>query len=898
MSEVILFEHNEIAYRKLCDMLEHSKYATINHATGTGKSFIALKYLYEHRDKKFLYVAPTHPILNQLLNDCEKIGIDSKGLNLDQMTYMKLIRQDAQALLEEYDGFIFDEYQRTGAKESYKKIKEIKYLLEKSGKDKKFIGLSATPIRYLDRERNMIEELFDGNIASTLSLPEAMADGILPVPKYITTKVSCENVFNFIYRRTKMLPPSDEKNRIMSKLDKIGKEINSGDIQTKEMLDKYDSEHTGKYIVFCSDIQSLYENYESATKWFDDEIKRYKVHSRQKDKENQKEIDDFNNDKNGTSVLFCVDILNEGIHVEGVKKAIFLRTTISPIIYFQQLGRVLSFSERNGNVVVFDLVNNFSNHKVIYDLYNEFESIVESRIAEYPERKEHYEELLKKFQILNEAKGILDELNEIGEMLTPEKIAKERIDYSIQLLDRYIKNECKGRQFVLDERCKIEAIKRAYFTLSRNYKYMTNEQFIKARSLNMFMPEELMISDEEREQEVEGHESVFERECDERRITVSKLIDFVKENSRKPDIKNKDEKGLAEKYLVYIANLGEDECEQLRNIFAENNIELGCWEKVLLQEQIDLESDISNLINLSNRYIENKKSLPQYLISAIEQVIYNYNSGRHEELYQILDKSEELKEEEKEQENEERKNTIHEILDYLEENAISGEEDENSKQIKKAARLKYGERAFILRKYRDMKKDIYSSITNKGIEERDKEFLKNVRYFEEDEIINYYNTLIDTARMQQIVLDIIDRNKEITEQGLEEIKKKVQEGVLDEKFIDYYCNANCLWYNKDELMEETCKENLEEIKSRMIVLRAINFLNKNHRRPLPSSPDEQEARLANDMLTVVRKHYSKTEFDIINNFFNRRRFLDNTSMAHVRNILGKDKEGKNGEGRE
>lgn len=131
MSEVILFEHNEIAYRKLCDMLEHSKYATINHATGTGKSFIALKYLYEHRDKKFLYVAPTHPILNQLLNDCEKIGIDSKGLNLDQMTYMKLIRQDAQALLEEYDGFIFDEYQRTGAKESYKKIKEIKYLLEK-----------------------------------------------------------------------------------------------------------------------------------------------------------------------------------------------------------------------------------------------------------------------------------------------------------------------------------------------------------------------------------------------------------------------------------------------------------------------------------------------------------------------------------------------------------------------------------------------------------------------------------------------------------------------------------------------------------------------------------------------------------------------------------------------
>lgn len=48
-----------------------------------------------------------------------------------------------------------------------------------------------------------------------------------------------------------------------------------------------------------------------------------------------------------------------------------LRKTISPIIYFQQIGRLLSFSNRNNNLKIVDLVNNIQNHKVIYNLYND-----------------------------------------------------------------------------------------------------------------------------------------------------------------------------------------------------------------------------------------------------------------------------------------------------------------------------------------------------------------------------------------------------------------------------------------------------------------------------------------------------------------------------------------------
>jgi len=67
MKEISLFEHNEKAYVKLINSLTKNKCTTINHATGTGKSFIALKYLYENRHKRCLYIAPTYPILDQLI---------------------------------------------------------------------------------------------------------------------------------------------------------------------------------------------------------------------------------------------------------------------------------------------------------------------------------------------------------------------------------------------------------------------------------------------------------------------------------------------------------------------------------------------------------------------------------------------------------------------------------------------------------------------------------------------------------------------------------------------------------------------------------------------------------------------------------------------------------------
>ena len=66
-------------------------------------------------------------------------------------------------------------------------------------------------------------------------------------------------------------------------------------------------------------------------------------------------------------------MFNEGIHIEDVTGVILLRPTVSPIIYYQQIGRSLQAGNDNAPTI-FDLVNNFDNigaKDFINDLENE-----------------------------------------------------------------------------------------------------------------------------------------------------------------------------------------------------------------------------------------------------------------------------------------------------------------------------------------------------------------------------------------------------------------------------------------------------------------------------------------------------------------------------------------------
>lgn len=106
--DIKLFVHNEKAYNNLVSVLKTNQMVAINHATGTGKSFILLKYLINNPDKKILFMAPTYPIIDQLLEEhMNDLGINRKDLpNLNSMIYLNILKSNIENIARHYDVII------------------------------------------------------------------------------------------------------------------------------------------------------------------------------------------------------------------------------------------------------------------------------------------------------------------------------------------------------------------------------------------------------------------------------------------------------------------------------------------------------------------------------------------------------------------------------------------------------------------------------------------------------------------------------------------------------------------------------------------------------------------------------------------------------------------------
>lgn len=153
------------------------------------------------------------------------------------------------------------------------------------------------------------------------------------------------------------------KERVLGKLELCKQNQKSIEQAIKENL----SDEPHKIIVFLNSVDSMGNAEKSIKKAFSAK-KTYKINSRMKKGTVNKNISDFENDNKRTTILYAIDMLNEGVHIDGVDVVAFLRTTESPAIYFQQLGRCLAVSRVETKRMVFDFVCNSSNiHSLIND---------------------------------------------------------------------------------------------------------------------------------------------------------------------------------------------------------------------------------------------------------------------------------------------------------------------------------------------------------------------------------------------------------------------------------------------------------------------------------------------------------------------------------------------------
>ena len=186
-----LFEHNQKAYEAAMSMLDEAGMAAVIHPTGTGKSFIAFKLAEDKPDARICWFSPSEYIYRTQLENVQKTLPKGECVSFDNIIYMSyaklMVNEDCMEELQP-DYIILDEFHRCGAAEWGKSVKKLLDMYPGA----KRLGLSATNIRYLDNQRDMAQEIFEGNIASEMTLGEAIARKILATPKYVLSLYSYE----------------------------------------------------------------------------------------------------------------------------------------------------------------------------------------------------------------------------------------------------------------------------------------------------------------------------------------------------------------------------------------------------------------------------------------------------------------------------------------------------------------------------------------------------------------------------------------------------------------------------------------------------------------------------------------------------------------------------------
>ena len=314
-------------------------------ATGTGKTYLAA--LDSLKFKTVLFVAHSKTILRQARTAFEKVRPDSifgfcfdgtYDLDADIVfaTVQTLRKQSTLNKIDpkKFEYIIVDEFHHAPA-DSYRRV--IDYF-----RPKFMLGLTATP------ERMDCQEVFalcENNIVYEIRLLDAIKRGYLCPFKYKGFADTAD------YDKVEFINGHFD-------IDSLELQLNQ-EARAQLIYNRYCQYAGNKTIGFCSSIRHADFMCEYFSK---KDVRAATVSSNSSSKYaiRQEEVPDyFRNDRN--SVLFVVDMFNEGADIPEIDTVMFLRPTESMTVFIQQLGRGLRLSEGKKELMVLDFIGNYRN---------------------------------------------------------------------------------------------------------------------------------------------------------------------------------------------------------------------------------------------------------------------------------------------------------------------------------------------------------------------------------------------------------------------------------------------------------------------------------------------------------------------------------------------------------
>ena len=333
--------------------------------TGFGKTYMMAEIMKQY--KKVLFLYPNYIIATTIQNRYNK-----EVNHVTFMTYSALIRKSQEELkeiIEDYDIIMCDELHRIGGDITYKAMR----LLKKEAKGKTpILGATATPER--SDSKDIVKLIFDNRTISDYNLHDAFTDGVIKKPYYFFCTYNVEEDLKEVGLEIKRCNNS-EKREVSEVVKRKAFEISKlfgVDNVIRETCDSYLEDISYmKFIVFFSSIKEIKDDYDMVKGWFQKAYPSHNIEilvvssSSKVEKENVKKIDSLVRKENTIQLIYCIDMLNMGYHVDNLTGIVMKRTTSSNIIFIQ-LGRALSTSSE-GSSLVFDIADNL-HRKSLYDI--------------------------------------------------------------------------------------------------------------------------------------------------------------------------------------------------------------------------------------------------------------------------------------------------------------------------------------------------------------------------------------------------------------------------------------------------------------------------------------------------------------------------------------------------
>lgn len=421
--------HNVETIKRVLEIYKTSNKCCAIQATGTGKTFLILRLLeiYNDEGKSAVIFAPNREIIKQTKKRMKNFGLN----NAIFYTYQKLARMTDEEIADiKADLIVCDELHRTGAKTWGQKFE----VLAETHPDSKVFGVTATPLRCTDG-RDMAEEYFDGNKACDISLAEALVREIIPVmPLYVSALYTFEEEYqNMSDKIEKGNNSVEEKVELQKELLAAKQQLEKAD-GVPEIIKKYITNYNGKYLVFCKDKKHLYAMKDVVVGWFREagyagKIFEYPYYSNSSAV--KKNLENFENNKEeGLKLLFIIDKLNEGLHLDEVQGCILLRTTVSNIIYYQQIGRAIDAGS-NEQRVILDLVSNFNSLKTFNFKKDLAEKVQERCNGKFSDCSKEFE--LDKFDIIDYVQECVNIFKQIDDCI----LNRDWTDEEDEILKKY-----------------------------------------------------------------------------------------------------------------------------------------------------------------------------------------------------------------------------------------------------------------------------------------------------------------------------------------------------------------------------------------------------------------------------------------------------------------------------